>query len=369
MAKRKYQKRNDGRFETKVWDGHFLSNGRKHYISLYSDKSSADLEKRVNVFRKAVEERKIIRSSSMSFFEYSKEWLEVYKFNSSEGTKAMYRNIIDRHLNGLKSVSINEVDKIHLIMILNGTKGNLRTQNQIYMTFKQIIKAAISDRLMPAALLADIFEQVPVPRYKAPERRTLTEIEKHAIFAADFSDMERAFVYLLYGCGMRRGEVLALTRFDFKNGCVTVNKSLAFKGNDAYLKEPKTKNSFRTIPLAATVAPFINVYLSTKDGNLFTTSKGEMITLSSYTKLWNRILKKMNLAAGGTDSLKVINGLTAHIFRHNYCSNLCYQIPKISIKKIAELLGDTESMVLNVYNHVILSKENAAEAVNIALAI
>ena len=59
-----------------------------------------------------------------------------------------------------------------------------------------------------------------------------------------------------------------------------------------------------------------------------------------------------------------ITGLTAHIFRHNYCTNLCYQIPKISIKKIAQLLGDTEKMVLDVYNHIILEKEDAASAVN-----
>ena len=62
-----------------------------------------------------------------------------------------------------------------------------------------------------------------------------------------------------------------------------------------------------------------------------------------------------------------ITGLTAHVFRHNYCTNLCYQIPKISIKRIAQLLGDTEKMVLEVYNHIVLEKEDAAGAVNDAI--
>lgn len=62
-----------------------------------------------------------------------------------------------------------------------------------------------------------------------------------------------------------------------------------------------------------------------------------------------------------------ITGLTAHVFRHNYCTNLCYQIPTISIKRIAQLLGDTEKMVLEVYNHIILEKEDAATAVNNAI--
>ena len=41
--------------------------------------------------------------------------------------------------------------------------------------------------------------------------------------------------------------------------------------------------------------------------------------------------------------------MTAHMCRHNYCTRLCYEIPKISTKKIAELMGDTEQMVLKVY--------------------
>ena len=53
--------------------------------------------------------------------------------------------------------------------------------------------------------------------------------------------------------------------------------------------------------------------------------------------------------------------------RHNYCTNLCYQIPTISIKKIAELLGDHEKMVIEVYNHIILEKEDAEKAVEQAL--
>lgn len=85
--------------------------------------------------------------------------------------------------------------------------------------------------------------------------------------------------------------------------------------------------------------------------------------------MWRQIVKKMNYAAGGTDSFPVVQDLTAHIFRHNYCTNLCYQVPAISIKKIASLLGDTEKMVMNVYNHIWEEKEDAQAVVNEVLAI
>ena len=84
-------------------------------------------------------------------------------------------------------------------------------------------------------------------------------------------------------------------------------------------------------------------------------------------KMWESIVKKINLAAGGTEHVRAVTGLTAHVFRHNYCTQLCYQIPKISIKKIAQLLGDTEKMVMEVYNHIIEEQENPSEAIENAI--
>jgi integrase len=68
----------------------------------------------------------------------------------------------------------------------------------------------------------------------------------------------------------------------------------------------------------------------------------------------------MNKAAGET----VVEGLTAHIFRHNYCTELCYQVPTISTKMIARLLGDDERMVIEVYSHLVEERESTYDAIN-----
>ena len=91
------------------------------------------------------------------------------------------------------------------------------------------------------------------------------------------------------------------------------------------------------------------------------------MTASVYHKTLESILKKMNAAAGGTEHDQKVTGLTAHMFRHNYCASLCYQMPNISIKKISQLLGDTEKMVLEVYNHILEEKENVKEVVSDAM--
>nr|WP_249397948.1 tyrosine-type recombinase/integrase [Roseburia hominis] len=121
--------------------------------------------------------------------------------------------------------------------------------------------------------------------------------------------------------------------------------------------------------MAATAA-YLKEYLAALPGSyLFTCRDGFIMTHSAYVKMWQSIVRKMNHAAGGTGAFPVISDLTAHIFRHNYCTNLCYQVPAISIKKIAQLMGDTEKMVLDVYNHIMDEKEDAAAVVNDILAV
>ena len=58
------------------------------------------------------------------------------------------------------------------------------------------------------------------------------------------------------------------------------------------------------------------------------------MTASAYRKMWESILRKMNTAVGSTEHNHKITGLTAYMFRHNYCANLCYQMPSIRILKI-----------------------------------
>jgi integrase len=194
----------------------------------------------------------------------------------------------------------------------------------------------------------------------------LTDYEKLAITKADFLPMERAFVYILYGCGLRRGEALALTRFDIslERRELSVTKAIAFDVNTPVLKD--TKNyKHRTVPIPDSVYPAIADYIkSMHTTSLFHMKDGSYITNSSLDKMWARIVRKMQAVSEHT-----IEGLTPHIFRHNYCTSLCYQIPSVSIDKIAGLLGDTPKMVIEVYNHEIVEKEKPAETVSAALAL
>lgn len=368
MAKAKYTKGADGYFSTKIWDGTYTKDGKKHLKNLRTRKSSKALEDMVTEFKAEVSARKNVKKTDMLFIDYARSWLMVYKAQKSANTRKMYDNIIEKHLIALDTVKIQDIDRIHLQLVLNNAKDKKRTQQQIMLTFKQILKSAVSDRIFPLNAFEIIFRNADQIKYKPKERRTLTENEKNAIFKADFNNSDKTFIYLLYGCGLRRGEALALTVFDIniKTHEVTINKAHELSNEKPVQKTPKSGNGYRTVPIPDKVFPKIEEYVtwlrSRNRTYLFTMRNGKPVTKSSYDKMWKRIIRKMQDVTE-----EQITGLTAHVFRHNYCTNLCYQIPTVSIKRIAQLLGDTEKMVLEVYNHIVLEKEDAVSAVNSAI--
>jgi integrase len=362
MAKAKYKQGADGFFQTKVWDGTYNENGTKHRITLRSKKSSRDLERQVQEMDQKVRDRKYIRQSDICIPEYARKWLDVYKAGMEQNTRTMYTNIIEKHLIVLEHVKINDIAKIHVLAVLNNAIGKNRTQEQILMTLKQVVKSAISDKLLAGNVYDELFKDVSVKKIRT-EKRPLTESEKAAVFHATLAPMDQAFLYIIYGCGLRRGEALALTRFDFnfRDRKLTVNKAVAFDENEPYLKGTKNGKE-RTVPIPTSVLFFLESYCSGLSGQKLFRARGkDYMTKSSYDKMWARILKGLNAAGAEAD------GLTAHVFRHNYCTSLCYQIPAVSIKMIAQLLGDTEKMVIEVYNHILLEKEDTASAIEKAL--
>ena len=364
MAKAKYTKQKNGYFQTRIWNGDYTENGSKKYIIIRSRKSSKDLEEKVKEHNIKIANREFVRTTNVTFYQYAKQWMNLYKSDKALNTQKMYDNIIEKHLINI-NCNIKDLNRGHYVMLLNNTSGD-RTKQQISLTMKQIVKSAIKDKLLPAPIFDEIFIDSIKVKYKPKDKRPLTENEKEAIKKADFSPREKVFIYILYGCGLRRGEAIALTRFDIslERKELTVNKAIAFDVNTPILKD--TKNlKHRTVPIPESIYPVINSYIkSLKGTNLFSMPDGSYITKSSLDKMWKSIIKKMQAV-----SREKIVGLTPHIFRHNYCSSLCYKIPEISIGKIASLLGDTPKMVIEVYNHEIVEKERPVETVSSAMVL
>lgn len=366
MAKAKYSRQKNGYFQARVWDGTYQGT-QKHYVTIRSKKSSKDLEVKVQQYNDRINGLREVVNQNILFGDFAQKWLTIYKADLAKRTQLGYAQIISAHFKMIADIKLVDILPLHYQLIQNESAGKKGTQCQIRSCFYQIMKAAVHERLYPMNLYMDLLDAMPYIKYKPAEKRPLTINEKNAIAAADLSPSDRIFIDLLYGTGIRRGEALALSRFDidFSKGEININKSLAFdRDGSPYIKEPKTKNGYRKVPIPQAISVELENYVKNEISGtqLFTNRNGSLVSHSGYKSMWRRILKKLNKV-----SAEPIIGLTAHTFRHNYCSALCYQIPKISVKRIAALLGDNEKMVLSVYNHILMEKEDAEGAISAAL--
>lgn len=371
MANTKYTKNSRGYFETKIWDGTYTASGAKHRKTIISKKSSADLEKKVAAFRRQLEEKEVALVN-ITLGEYAEQWLSLYKSTKEKNTQSMYRTSV-KYLDSISHVRLSDLKHSHFQQVINENMEHPKTCKNIKLTFTQIIKSAIRDHYLPHSALADITEDISLPKYQKPQKRALSILEKRCMFEAELSDMKRAFVTVLYYCGTRRGEALALTSgdFDWDEKTVSISKVVIFDGNAPEIKPyPKSDNGIRRIPLPDACISILKPYVDNCEGYLFKGQNTALLTETGYKRMWESILTAMNVAAGYNPQAKKdrgdrpIQGLTAHIFRHNYCTRLCYQIPAISTKKIAQLMGDTEKVVLNVYSHILEEQEDVFTAVN-----
>ena len=373
MAKAKYtynEKRKE--WYTLVYDGTVTPTGAKRRKRISSKKSSADLEKKVIAFKQSLENKEITYAA-ITFGEYSRRWLEVSKASKELNTRKMYQYTLS-YFASINYKMLSSINHSDFQKVINENLDHPRTCKTIKLTFSQIIKSAVRDHYLPRTALDDILTDISLPKYQKPLKRALSDSEKHAMMTADLDERKRAFISVLYYCGLRRGEALALTPADFNwdDMTVSISKVIVFDSNKPLLKAyPKSDNGIRFIPLPEASVKHIRPFVeSCHDEFLFHAENNTMMTAIGYRRMWDSIICSMNIALGydpqqkDPKPVKPITKLTAHTFRHNYCTELCYQIPTISTKEIARLLGDNEKMVIDVYSHLVEGKENTAAAIN-----
>ena len=356
-TKYSYDEKRKG-WTTLVYDGTLTASGGKHRKRITSRKSSADLEKKVLEFKLNLEKGNL-QLSNITFGEYARQWLTISKATRELNTIRMYEGILDSCFDSINNIPLARITHSNIQSCINLKMDHPRTCQIMLLTIKQIIKSAIRDHYISHASIDELTTDISLPKRIKPQKKPLSLSEKAAIKAADLDKRERAFISILYYCGLRKGEALALTKedFDWNNKTLSVSRAwITYKNQPSIKPYPKSDNGIRVIPIPDVAIPLIKDYVKLSGDYLF--SENGLITSHKYETMWKRILRKLNAVSDKPISI------TAHILRHNYCTELCYQIPLISSKKIAQLLGDTEKMVLDVYSHIVEDKENTTAAIN-----
>jgi len=224
--------------------------------------------------------------------------------------------------------------------------------------FKIAINAAVDDEI----LLRNRFTKMTLSAKQEAEDKpdnyfTPAELREFLQAAkAHENETNYTFFLTLAYTGMRRGEALGLQwkNIDFKNKTITVERTRDNKG----VRTPKTKNSYRTIPVDDLLIKQLQAYrkwcletklyfgLKVKEESFVFISyqTGERIGDNTPMYSLKRLLKKAKLS-----------NITLHGLRHTHCTNLLNQ--GANVMAIAERLGNTPQMIYEIYGHVLENME------------
>lgn len=352
MPRSKYTKGQDGRYRTNISTGRYDENGKLIVIRLSSSKSSADLEKKVSEVQYKLRHKMPVATQAVpTFKEYSLKWLAT-KEQRSIKTYEMYEGIL-RHTERLDDTPLDMIRTSDIQLLISSNSQHPRTCEMILLAIRQIFDMALDDDIINKSPCRNI----ELPRHAKEEIRIFTQEERSIIKECKGAKaIEKAYLHILYGTGVRPAEAQALTwnDIDFENNTITINKALQFTASRlASVGLPKTNKSIRTLP----VLPFVmgsilalkNEGIHSPTSTLFGAENGKLRTRSAYRHLFDMAIKKIGL-----------KDITPYMFRHNFCS-MCF-FNGVDIKTCQFLMGHSDTkMVLQVYSHF-ENKEKALKA-------
>lgn len=177
--------------------------------------------------------------------------------------------------------------------------------------------------------------------------RCLTKTEIHLVETVPHRVQAAAMIMMK--AGLRRGEILALSKADIHDDRIYINKSVKFVNNRPVVGSTKNESSERNVPVFAPLKPFIEPItdLILPDAN------GAICTETAFQRAWESYMRSLSVAANQKISFR------PHDLRHTFVT-ICRD-KGIDIKTCMKWCGHaSERMILEIYDHPSADREAAA---------
>lgn len=235
-------------------------------------------------------------SEGLTVAVWAKRWLEVYKVGREHNTMRIYNNAIDVHIiPSIGHYRLRDLKAHHVQDMINkkAAKGLTRTLEIVKSTLNQMLEQAVLNEYIHK----NVVKGVVLSKREKPHKRSLTDNEKQIIANADFDLKSKAFIYTLLYTGVRRGEILALSKddVDLERKTISINKGLIFLSNQAEIKNsPKTEAGNRIIPIPDVLYDVLNSYFPTLESlHCFPANDGKLMSKTSFRRFWAKYISKL----------------------------------------------------------------------------
>ena len=272
----------------------------------------------------------------------TEEWLLHIRARVKPSTLQKYQNVISKHLlPAFGSVRITQITRAQLtafgeVCIGQGLKE--KTANDILGVLRMIFRYAEEeyDLLLP---------KIPFFRQPPKETRVLSQGEEQVLLQYILKNLTpKTFgILLTLYTGLRIGELCALTWEDVSEHSIRVTKTLQrLKDENGKTQltvgNPKSLNSFREIPVADCLQPYISLFRK-PTGYVLQTKHQTPTEPRTLQAKFQRIVTECGLS-----------GVTFHTLRHTFATR-CVEAG-FDMKSLSEILGHRDvKTTLNLYVH------------------
>lgn len=300
------------------------------------------------------------------------QWIKIYKEKSVRpNTLREYTHIYNKNISpfiGNRNINSLVKSDIQRIITLAHTNGyGYERQNKIKVILSDLMARALEDNL----ILKNPVLGSKVIDKKESKAKSLTLEEQNIFFEYCKNTFYDNMFNVAVNTGMRPGELFALTEsdIDFENGFIDVNKTLVYQKyltdtrKTFHLEEPKTKQSYRKVPINSVCKIYLERQIQQKaivsskrpkeqNDFLFTTKYNTPINSVIYADAIHAVIREINLLRPNNDLFKNFSG---HTFRHTFATR-CFE-HEIDPKVVQSYLGHASvKMTLDLYTHVTKEK-------------
>jgi integrase len=301
-------------------------------------------------------------------------WIEVYKKKSVRpNTLREYTHIYNKNISPfLGNRNINSFVKSDIQTLIDKIADDnykYERQNKIKVILNDMFSRAIEDDLM----IKNPAKGVKLRADKELKAFTLTAKQQIEFLEASKGTFYDNLYNVAVNTGLRPGELFALTPNDIHldEGYIDVNKTLVYQkyledtGKTFHVEPPKTKQSYRQVPINSECIKYLEKQFELKDivkckrpkeqnNYLFVTSYNTPLNSQIYSDSIKAIVKQINLARSFDNEFPVFSG---HTLRHTFATR-CFEAG-VQAKVVQSYLGHaTLKMTMDLYTHV--TEERAA---------
>lgn len=273
-------------------------------------------------------------------------------------TISKYKRTFKNVLSSLNDLYVDEITVIHL----NKWRNELIEKN-LSSTYINNAITTLSTLFKFGMNYVNIKENptMKIKRVKSQKVKKVSyfTLEEYNKYESVIDELKfQTFFNVLYFCGLRRGEAIALnwTDVNFKNETISITKTFSPKelGRHAKPTPPKTKSSCRNIKLPKRTLDLLK-QLYKNESKIDNFSKEMYVfNMESLPLTESSIKRKKDKYCKWAD----LKQITVHDFRHSHASLLINK--GANIRLVANRLGHSDiEMTLNTYTHMFHDSEQS----------